>query len=383
MPQRQSGFASTMNSTAVPLDAGVTWEGEGESCEGYSSISVLVMTDVDSADMGFKVQFSTDRVNWDREKATDLEAGVSQARNVAVISRWFRVVLVNGSAAQTYLRLQTLLSIHRPRDLTSGTQQVLHDYDDTTLVRLVSDPELDANAGLVDYQAMVQVFGTNPDLSTGVEQDVWNLGGFIPWQTGALAVRARAGGNANDTVDGTGARKIKVFGIDDTWNLAEEEIDLAGASASAATTTLFICHNTVLVTAVGSYGGDNESDIIIETTAGVAVGKIAAGEGRTQNAFFSVPVGQTAYLTRASAVISSAKAATLNGWYRSSADVTSGDMGASLLWGVRPGIQGGAGASFRSYVPFPEKTDVWFSAIASGNNTGVQVDFDFTCVFDT
>ena len=57
-----------------------------------------------------------------------------------------------------------------------------------------------------------------------------------PQAGSATTLRVKAGGNANDTAAGSGARQITLVGLDATGNVITETLATAGASASAATT---------------------------------------------------------------------------------------------------------------------------------------------------
>ena len=253
-------------------------------------------------------------------------------------------------------------------------------FEDVRFFRQVSDWLLDAASGRDDNAQVIQKFGYNPDLDTAVEEDIWSSGGFKTWPTAALAVRAAAGGNANDTADGSHARKVVVQGLDENFEQAQEEITLAGSSASAATTTTFIRVFRAWVSAVGTYNNSNAAAIVIETTGSTELARILTGEGQTQYGGYTIPAGWTGHLTRAGATVDSTKTCDLYGWFRLNADVTSGDMGAKRMWGYRPAVSGVVAAAFASYPTFPEKTDIWFSGVAAANNTAVQVDFDIVLV---
>lgn len=248
--------------------------------------------------------------------------------------------------------------------------------EDTRFFRQISEWLLDAAAARDDDAQVIQKFGVNPSLALGVEEDIWSTGGDITFLTAASAVRIKSGGNSADSVSGNSARKVVVQGLDENWEQAQEEVELAGASASAATTTTFIRVFRSWVSAVGTYGASNAADVIIETTGGTEMARILAGEGQTQYAGYTIPAGWTGYLRGARGTVASNKSCDLYGWFRLNADVTSGDMGAKRLFGFRPGVQGGIGTAFAAYPSFPEKTDIWFSGIPSGNDTAVEIDFD-------
>lgn len=160
----------------------------------------------------------------------------------------------------------------------------------------MSDYYRRVQAGEIQNASIARVFAYNPTV-TDTESLVWTSGGpYTGWLTSAAAVRVRAGGNANDTAAGTGARTLTVYGLNETWALASESITLAGASASAATTTTFIRVHRVTVDTVGTYTGGNTGAITIETTGGTLVAAIEAGRSRTTLGLYTIPAGMTGWI---------------------------------------------------------------------------------------
>ncbi len=102
-------------------------------------------------------------------------------------------------------------------------------------------------------------FGTNESVGTTFAH-IWPLGGIYNWPSVATTVRVASGGSSNDAALGSGARTIVVDGLDENFDIATEEITLAGSSASVSTTTTFIRVHRAFVTEVGSYGGVNAGE---------------------------------------------------------------------------------------------------------------------------
>jgi hypothetical protein len=93
-----------------------------------------------------------------------------------------------------------------------------------------------------------------------------------PQPAAATALRIKAGGNAADTANGSGARSVRLWGLNATGDEITEIIATAGASASAATTNTFIRLYLVEVYESGTYGsqaaGSHAGNITIENAAG-------------------------------------------------------------------------------------------------------------------
>ncbi len=376
------GFISTDNSSSSPLVGDAVFTGNAEECSGFAVVTVFVYSDVASATDGLSLELSTDGTNWDRKKTLTLEAGESQAHSLTIVSQYFRLVYTNGSDAQTDFRLQSIFHATAPRSLTSGTQQTLRIWDDTTLVRPVTDVPTDLNSGRIAYMSAVAKFGSNEDVGTGAYEDIWAVGGAYNWLTAASALRIKAGGNAADDAGQAGARTVTIEGLDENWNAASETVNAAGASASDPTTTTFIRINRAYVGDVGAYTGANTGAVDIETTGGTLVARIAAGVGQTQLGLYSVPAGKTAYLTRTYANVSAGanKSATIRGWRRENADTVSAPFQGKRLFDVFEQVSGAVQVAHSSYNVFPAKTDIWYSAIADANATQVDIHFDITLV---
>jgi len=213
-------------------------------------------------------------------------------------------------------------------------------------------------------------------------EDIWSTGGlYSGWLTAASAVRVKSGGNVNDTSAGTGARTITIQGLDQNWAVASETVTLAGASASAATSTTFIRVFRAYVATTGTYTGTNTGNIVIETTGGVVMAGILAGYSQTQMAIYTVPAGMTGYVRRISASVDATKATTVEFWRRDNADTVSAPYSAKRLWNVFASLSGAASENFGSPVgPFAAKTDIWVSATGPAGGTGVSAEFDLVLV---
>lgn len=98
------------NSSVVALAGGATFTGAATDALLYQSITINVFTDKVSANPGLYVDFSSNGTDWDAV-AFGIYIAASTWREITVQprARYFRVRLINGAGAQTFLRLQTLL----------------------------------------------------------------------------------------------------------------------------------------------------------------------------------------------------------------------------------------------------------------------------------
>lgn len=247
----------------------------------------------------------------------------------------------------------------------------------------IETPFLSEARGLHPGLLSVHKFGYNAAVAASTTEDIWDGGDSYPgFLTAASAVRIAAGGNAADTSDGAGARKVMISGLDENWATAQEEVVTAGASQSSATTTTFIRVNRAWVTDSGAYGAANTAAITIETTGAVTVAVVSAEFGQTQMAIYTVPIGWQGFLRRIDGYVEGLKPADIDLWQRQDADVIAAPFTAKRLVRNFPQLTGFAEATFTSYPgPFPAKTDLWASAsAASGASPPVNCDFDLILV---
>lgn len=96
---------STLNSTTTPLGINQTFTGPYENMEPYVSVLILVNTDRLASLNNVMVDFSTDGVNLDRSIPITFQTGGDFA-SFPCEAKFFRLRIINGPIAQTYLRAQ-------------------------------------------------------------------------------------------------------------------------------------------------------------------------------------------------------------------------------------------------------------------------------------
>lgn len=105
---RDKSLIDTGNSSTTPLAGAGVFTGTAINISDYSTISVLVASDVASATNGFSFQFSNDGTNWDHKHEFSFSSG-SLSYNMSAEATYFRLVYTNGASAQGHFRLQTVL----------------------------------------------------------------------------------------------------------------------------------------------------------------------------------------------------------------------------------------------------------------------------------
>ena len=143
------------------------------------------------------------------------------------------------------------------------------------------------------YGPAIYKFGFNSAISTS-EETVWDGGGIYSYISTAGSVSVISS-DAADDIDGTGAQKITIQGLDANWLPKSLEVDMNGTSETTVAST-FIRVFRAFVTQAGS-GEVNAGDITL-SIGGITVAKISADMGQTLMAVYTVPAGFTAYITQ-------------------------------------------------------------------------------------
>jgi len=207
-------------------------------------------------------------------------------------------------------------------------------------------------------------------------------GGVYAWPQAATQLRVSSS-TAADTSTGTGARTIKLSGLDANFQPISETLAMAGTS-TAVTTASFLRMNRARVATAGSYntlsGGGNAGTITINTGTSSAMGQIsvetAVGTGQTQIGRYTAPAGLFMYINSAFISVDSNQRADVALFTRDDADATSAPFGARRLQVALDGLV--APVSWNPDTPlgpYRPMSDVWWAAKA-GANTSVTVDFE-------
>jgi hypothetical protein len=158
--------------------------------------------------------------------------------------------------------------------------------------------------GHVAKHTAVNKFGRNGDVDTGAPEDVWSLGGLhVPPTT--ARTHDIVSTNVNDTSAGTGARTVKIYGLDSAFALQEETITMNGTTNVPTVSTYTRIFRMVVLTA-GS--GVINAGVITATaqTDATVTAQIDTGRGQTLMAIYTVPADYVFYINRVFASMSRA-----------------------------------------------------------------------------
>lgn len=243
---------------------------------------------------------------------------------------------------------------------------------------------LNISRGLASGCRVVHCFGRNTAI--GATFTPITRSGFYrtPQVSGATALRVKAGGNANDTAAGTGARAVRLVGLNANGDLISETIATAGVSASAATSQTFIRLLDAKVSSSGTYATQSApshvGNIIIENAAGgndwalISDGSFPRGD--TEIGVYTTPRGRSGYIHHIRLSSDVEKKSNIVFFKRSGILETEAPYSAMTLVSEYPNVSGTRLLEFDPPLAFPELTDFGFMAKIDASTVDVTVSFD-------
>ena len=177
-------------------------------------------------------------------------------------------------------------------------------YDIRSITQVgTSEPfELQVARGQIPGHRVIHVFGHNPDVDNHVEATVWPVPGSLLGHPASLTIMKISSSSADDTAAGTGARTVRILGINGTGGYAEEIVTLNGQTA-VNTVNTYDSVETMTVLTAGSDGG-NAGTIYAGTgtvTSGVPAvpySAIGVGDNVSLVGHWTCPTGHTGYLVK-------------------------------------------------------------------------------------
>lgn len=174
-------------------------------------------------------------------------------------------------------------------------------------------------------------------------------------------MRVKAGGNAADTIDGTGLRKVVIAGVEQTTREhVTVELNTAGAGASEWSEALFHRVNRVYGTECGSSGYNVAGVTIEHENVGDAV-VVEATRGQSQIGHFTVPKGYVAFLATNYLAFESGKTPTIRFYQRGAV------LDGSVLYSRRlvqewPALAETIDIDHATLEAYDQYTDIWYTA---------------------
>ncbi len=245
-----------------------------------------------------------------------------------------------------------------------------------------SDFYAEVAKGNIPGHALKTIFGRNPAVQMAAEEDLWTPGGKLVFLTAADTLDL-VSTSAADTAAGAGARSVTIEGLDTNLDPLFETIPLNGTTP-VTTVNSFRRTLNAFVKTVGTYGVANTGAITITDTTGSSTqALIDAGQGVTQMSHYTIANAKRGFIINIFPSVETSKIATFITNRRDDAD----DVVAPFT-GLRRGFTvGGAEGALPDLIVKPielfGKTDFWFSATVTANNTQVHIFYQLLLVDDS
>ena len=168
----------------------------------------------------------------------------------------------------------------------------------TTTYNIGSNQDIGAKLPLFDAISkdsftnakVINLTGLNEACAQNTEEDIVDQGGTLNLFTSASKVQISSS-SANDTSGGSGAEKVIIYGIDDDYDLAYEELVLNGTTKVESTGSYWFIYKAVVTQSNnGSNDALNVGNItVVITGTSNAVCQITTGYNISHMAAFMVP----------------------------------------------------------------------------------------------
>ncbi len=156
-----AGIIDSGNSSTANLSGDAVFTGVWKDTTIYSQFTVIYSADVEGT---INMDLSMDGSTVHRSKVVeDTTGGV---HTLAVVSKFMRVRWTNGSDAQSTFAIQTILHIHKSKDLTSTMVQQVSNNNDVTLVRDPSIAICDTAREFYNGKTVEHFIGENDAVTT-------------------------------------------------------------------------------------------------------------------------------------------------------------------------------------------------------------------------
>lgn len=239
---------------------------------------------------------------------------------------------------------------------------------------------LEVNQGNIPGHELIHKFGSNSDVGT-TKEDLWEVGGLIPWMLAAETMDVVSSDTTNDIITGSGARELKITGLDTNFDKVIETVPLGATPVTTLTAFRRIQTLEIAPLGVGTYTGANLGNItLIGSSSATTQGIILIGEGRSSQTQFTIEAGKTGYVVRISITMSTGKEVNVNLHNREGADIVAAPFNPNLHLHHWDGLATPIEERFLANHKLLEKTDVWLDGEVPVTAAGIDVDYDILVV---
>lgn len=287
-------------------------------------------------------------------------------------ARYVKVTFTNDSGSdQTDFHIQ-LIASPSTKILKIGRNRILPLQADSIPVR--SADELDVMRGNVEGEYIISKYGRNADVDAA--EDIWDGGGdYTGFPTATAENFEVLSSSANDTnTAGTGARQIRLFYLNDDYEMFDAngdfltvDVNLNGTTGVDSGTSGMRVWRAKVISSGSSRGNEGVITIRWITTTSVVFTQIQIGSANTEITPFTIPAGFRGYLKRYS---SSMRDNTSN---EANMAIIATDFGSNTDREIRPFVVSTAQDISRNLYggeEFEEKTDIKFRCTSITNANG-------------
>lgn len=220
----------------------------------------------------------------------------------------------------------------------------------------------------------IRRFGTNTAVGTSFVS-IDNIGVSTPHMPTTASIVEVLSNSANDTLAGSGARTVEIFGIGSAWQFQTETLMLNGTTPVQSVNTYYRVMR-ITVKTVGSYGASNAGNILARVTgAGPSFCQIDTGNGQSFTSHFTCPAGYYGAITGANLSSDSGKAVTVKVLARDNAQNTVAPFSPVELTQYFEGLTGTNHFDYDPPIIFGPTTDVWLQAKVATGSAAVSVEY--------
>jgi hypothetical protein len=409
------GHECSTNCTTEQLAPDGVFLGDWQDTIDFGTVTVGIITDVDSAIDGLVIQWSSDKIAITQDDKFTVLATRGKTFKFGPANRYYRVQYTNGSGGTTTTlniesimrRVYVIPSSHRVSDPIVGD-------DDAQLVKNVNTGEdkdgnfknirstpdgslfttdflLEVAKGNIPGHTFDRKFGENPIIQAADPADLWEYGKTAGAELYTFSADGVADitGFSSDNASDTGI-DITITGLD--INGVEVIQTIATNGSDGRTTVPLATPLWRLNRAYNDSGTPLAGNIYIYTSAAVVTlgvpapvttvrGYISILEGQTLQGIYTVPAGKTGYIMGRIVSLSKGGGATAVGArFTGSTRIFGKTKRTQETFNVISSGTSSNNAIFPIALPFPEKTDFIPNADVTANNIGVSISYSILLV---
>lgn len=247
----------------------------------------------------------------------------------------------------------------------------------------VFDPELIVSQGLVPGCESFRKFGGNENVDI-VEYVLSHSGIQLePWMPLVAEEVEISSNDATDDDGNVGCQTFTIHGLDENFDFQEYTFTMNGVTPVVSTGILWRRIYRGFAATVGTYRGSNAGTITVRVadSPNEEILTISPDHGQSQTTHYCVPRNKTFYVRNY--LIQLAAGKTMSVWLNfapGANDITTPFAGSKRRLLEFNGLQGVLAAEFDTPFPLEEYTDIWASALVSGQTGSAYMEYSGTLI---